>query len=252
MARLPRPDLPGYPQHVIQRGNNRDVIFCADLDYRYYLEKLTDPAAANDCRIHAYVLMTNHVHLLMTPEREGAVSRIMQSLGRRYVRYFNRAYSRTGTLWEGRYRSTVVDTEQYRLTCMRYIDLSPVRAGIVEDAASYPWKSFRANALGGEDFVVSPHAEYKRLGQSGGERAQAYRASLSNKSGGRGSTRSGRRRTRPGCWATIGFARRLRGSCPVAYRRRRGAEIAVVLNTGESDVSIESNPIDLPLICDRV
>ena len=141
MARHPRFVLPGHPQHVIQRGNNRNVIFAEDADYCIYMEKLGEACERFGCRIHAYVLMTNHVHLLITPETEQGISKAMQSLGRQYVQYFNYRYQRTGTLWEGRYKASLLDTTQYLLTCYRYIELNPVRACMVEQPAEYRWSS---------------------------------------------------------------------------------------------------------------
>jgi len=127
MARLPRYVIPGQPQHVIVRVNNRTDIFYADADYQFYLEKLQLAYNKHDCKIHAYVLMTNHVHLLITPQEEDGISKVMQMLGRYYVQYYNYTYKRTGTLWEGRYKATLIDSEAYLLTCMRYIELNPVR-----------------------------------------------------------------------------------------------------------------------------
>ena len=177
MARQPRFILPGYPQHVIQRGNNRQVIFCAENDYRFYLENLSDAADEFDCDIHAYVLMTNHVHLLVTPQQENSVSKMMQSLGRRYVQYFNYTYRRTGTLWEGRYKASLIDTDLYLLTCMRYIELNPVRArDMVDHPAEYPWSSYRHNALGKQDALIEEHALYKQLGVCAKTRYLAYQA----------------------------------------------------------------------------
>lgn len=139
MARLPRFVIPGQPQHVIQRGNNRQIVFKAESDYQFYLEKLHAAAVKHECSIHAYVLMTNHVHLLVTPGTEDGIGKMMQMLGRYYVQYYNYCYRRTGTLWEGRYRATLIDSEQYLLTCMRYIELNPVRArDLVEHPADYP------------------------------------------------------------------------------------------------------------------
>lgn len=176
MPRLPRFVIPGQPQHVIQRGNNRTNIFGAKGDYRYYLEKLLAASEKHLCAIHAYVLMTNHVHLLVTPQSEDGIGKMMQMLGRYYVQYFNYCYKRTGTLWEGRYRATLIDSEQYLLTCMRYIELNPVRAqGMVEHPSEYPWSSYRFNALGDEDALVTPHREYKQLGTDDEERQSAYR-----------------------------------------------------------------------------
>jgi putative transposase len=174
MARLPRFVLPGEPQHVIQRGNNKDNVFVRDDDYLFYLRKLEDACAEHDTRIHAYVLMTNHVHFLMTPLKTDGISKVMQSLGRAYVRYFNDLYGRTGTLWEGRYRATLVDSEAYLLTCYRYIELNPVRAGMVEHPADYPWSSFRYNALGQKDSLITPHDLYLRLGTGEESRRDNY------------------------------------------------------------------------------
>ncbi len=176
MARLPRFVVPGQPQHVIQRGNNRMDIFRADDDHRFYLEKLAAAAVKSDCLIHAYVLMSNHVHLLVTPGAENGIGKMMQGLGRYYVQYFNACYHRTGTLWEGRYRATIIDSEHYLLTCMRYIELNPVRAtNMADHPADYPWSSYHCNALGKEDPIVTSHLEYRRLGASAAERQAAYR-----------------------------------------------------------------------------
>jgi len=175
MARLPRLFLPGQPLHVIQRGNNRDPIFAADSDYRFYLLCLQEAAEAQGLAIHAYVLMTNHVHLLVTPEAETSLSKTMQSIGRRYVQYFNHVYGRTGTLWEGRYKSTLIDSERYLLTCMRYIELNPVRAAMVEHPGDFPWSSYRANAQGAQDVLLTSHAVYRRLGRADEDRRAVYR-----------------------------------------------------------------------------
>jgi putative transposase len=164
MPRQPRPDLADVPQHVVQRGNDRQPCFYATEDYRRYLAGLRESAIRYGCSVHAYVLMTNHVHLLVTPSSAGAVSRMMQWLGRQYVGYINGRYRRTGTLWEGRYKSCLVDTERYLLTCYRYIELNPVRAAMVADPADYAWSSYRTNAQALPDKVVVPHAEYLRLG----------------------------------------------------------------------------------------
>lgn len=175
MARLPRFVLPGQPQHVIQRGNNRQDIFDAEDDYRFYLEKLKEAADKHQCEIHAYVLMTNHVHLLVTPHLETSIGKMMQMLGRYYVQYYNYTYQRTGTLWEGRYKATLIDSEQYLLTCMRYIELNSVRASMVNHPAEYPWSSYHYHALGQADSLVTPHREYQRLGKTEVERQSAYR-----------------------------------------------------------------------------
>ena len=175
MARLPRFVLPGQPQHVIQRGNNRDIIFIADEDYRFYLAKLAEACRKYQCDLHAYVLMTNHVHLLITPHTEKGISKVMQFLGRYYVQYFNHQYQRTGTLWEGRYKATLLDSEQYLLTCSRYIELNPVRANMVRFPEDYPWSSYQVNALGQEDPLLTPHSIYQDLGKNTVERCKNYR-----------------------------------------------------------------------------
>lgn len=175
VARLPRYAAPGMPQHVIQRGNNRSAMFAALSDYRFFLDVLRDACEHHGCRVHAYVLMTNHVHLLMTPEAALGISRVMQTVGRRYVRCFNDAHGRTGTLWEGRHRATLVDTNRYFLTCQRYIELNPVRGGLVADPGSYRWSSYRANALGVDDPLVTPHACYESLAADPIGRQLAYR-----------------------------------------------------------------------------
>lgn len=182
MARLPRFVLPGQPQHVIQRGNNRQECFCAESDYRFYQDKLHAASEKHGCKIHAYVLMTNHVHLLVTPQREDGIGKMMQMLGRYYVQYFNYCYQRTGTLWEGRYKATLIDSEAYLLTCMRYIELNPVRAEhLAEHPADYPWSSYRCNALGQEDRLVVAHREYQQLGKTGQDRQAVYRGLFRSK-----------------------------------------------------------------------
>jgi putative transposase len=176
MARLPRIVIPGQALHIIQRGNNRQPCFFADDDYHHYLDSLKDAATRCGARVHAYALMTNHVHLLLTPESAQAPSLLLQSVGRRYVRYVNHVYRRSGTLWEGRYKSTLIDSDRYLLTCSRYIELNPVRARMVEQPGDYPWSSFRGNAGGMTNPVLTPHPVYLALGTTPERRAQAYRA----------------------------------------------------------------------------
>jgi putative transposase len=174
MPRQPRYELITVPQHVIQRGNNRQPTFFAEEDYHCYLDCLREAAQRHGCEIHAYVLMTNHVHLLVTPRKSLAIAKLMQSVGRHYVRYVNDRYRRSGTLWEGRYKASPVDCERYVLTCYRYIELNPVRVGMVSDPADYRWSSYRRNALGGADGVVTEQAEYTALGGSLAARREAY------------------------------------------------------------------------------
>lgn len=176
MARLSRLYLPGCAQHIIQRGNNREACFYDEADYKSYLSFLKDAAIKYEVAIHAFVLMTNHVHLLATASTEQGISRLMQAQGRKYVQYFNHIYGRTGTLWEGRYKSTLVDSESYLLTVYRYIELNPVRADMVSHASEYPWSSYRYNAMGKEIQLITPHTQYVQLGKTATERQQAYRA----------------------------------------------------------------------------
>lgn len=178
MSRKPRFNLPGYPQHVVQRGNNRQVCFFDESDYRKYLESLAEASEKCKCEVHAYVLMTNHVHLLVTPGTQDGISQMMQSVGRRYVRYVNDVYGRTGTLWEGRYKASLVESDAYLLSCYRYIELNPVRAGMFESPAGYCWSSYGANACGHKDAVVRPHSQYEALGRDAENRQRAYRELL--------------------------------------------------------------------------
>jgi putative transposase len=174
MARLPRLTVPGYPHHVIQRGNNRQAIFAAVGDYEALLALLDENARKFDVALHAYVLMTNHFHLLATPGTTDGLPLLMQAVGRSYVRYFNQKQARTGTLWEGRYRSTLIEADRYLLACMAYIDLNPVRAGMVANAKDYPWSS-HAHYVGQRiDKLVTPHPLYWSLGNTPFAREAAY------------------------------------------------------------------------------
>lgn len=174
MPRLPRFDLAYVPQHVIQRGYEDGACFHTPSDYRSYLVQLLHASRRWECDVHAYVLMRNHVHLLVTPSRVGALACMMQAIGRNYVSYFNGTHRRSGALWDGRFRSCLVDTD-YLLTCQRYIELNPVRAGVVGEPSSYPWSSYGCNALGVPDPVVVPHLEYVELGNYPEQRMRAYR-----------------------------------------------------------------------------
>jgi len=175
MPRKPRMYIAGLPCHIIQRGNNRGACFFSDQDYRFYLSCLADACKRYYVAVHAYVLMTNHVHLLMTPEREGGISRVMQSLGRRYVQYVNLSYRRSGTLWEGRHKATLIQAENYLLTCYRYIELNPVRANMVNQPGDYRWSSYHCNAYGAPDPLVMPHEIYQSLAAAPRERQHCYR-----------------------------------------------------------------------------
>lgn len=176
MPRMKRLDLPGVAQHVIQRGNDRQACFFRELDYIRYMQDLREAALKFGCQIHAYVLMTNHVHLLMTPSVPGAVAKAMQAVGRRYVRYVNASICRTGTLWEGRYKASLVDSERYVLACYRYIELNPVRAGMVASPDEYRWSSFAANTGKAPDPLVTPHSVYRQIARDSEQRYKSYRA----------------------------------------------------------------------------
>ena len=175
MPRLNRLCPVGIPQHIIQRGNNRQVCFTTEEDLAVYANWLHDYATKFEVDIHAWVFMTNHVHLLVTPKKENATSKMMQSLGRYYVRYYNKTYRRSGTLWEGRFKSCLVESADYLLKCYQYIELNPVRAGIVDDPSEYHWSSYQCNGLGVESKLMKPHDVYQKLGRSKESRLKAYR-----------------------------------------------------------------------------
>jgi putative transposase len=167
--------MAGIPCHVIQRGNNRDACYYVEQDYVFYLDCLRDACRRYHFVTHAYVLMTNYVHLLMTPVNAEGISRVMQSVGRRYVQYINYEYCRSGNLWEGRHKASLVDAENYLLTCMRYIELNPVRANMVSNPADYRWSSYRANAHGECSSTLSPNPIYDALGTDTNQRQHYYR-----------------------------------------------------------------------------
>jgi putative transposase len=176
MARRPRIYIPGLSLHVVQRGNNKGDVFRATSDYRFFLKLLHHESARCDVAIHAYALMTNHFHLMATPAKDSGLSTMMQSIGRAYVPVFNLKHQRTGGLWEGRFRSFVIETESYWLKCMRYVELNPVRAGMTSRPDDYKWSSARAHVVGHEDDVLTPHDLYIRLGKTATERQRAWRA----------------------------------------------------------------------------
>jgi len=174
MARLPRLTLPGYPHHVIQRGNNRQPIFTSSADYQTLLDLLDENAKKFGVAIHAYVLMSNHFHLLVTPQTVEGLPQMMQAVGRRYVRYFNDRQKRSGTLWEGRYKSTLIQSERYLLACMSYIDLNPVRAGLVAQVRDYPWSSYGHYTGQRIDKLITPPPLFWELGNTPFAREAAY------------------------------------------------------------------------------
>jgi putative transposase len=174
MPRRARLAIAGIPWHIIQRGNNRSACFYADGDYLRYLDTLREMSQKYGCAVHAYVLMTNHVHLLLTPGKIDSAALLMKHLGQRYVQYINRVYRRSGTLWEGRFRSCLTQSEDYVLSCYRYIELNPVRAMMVRHPGEYRWSSYRQNAKGITDELLIPHAEYLRLGHHDDTRRAAY------------------------------------------------------------------------------
>lgn len=175
MPRIARLAVPGVPLHVVQRGNNRQACFFNATDYQFYLKTVFACAARYDVAIHAYVLMTNHVHLLLTPTEKYGVSRMIQLLGAKYVRNINLIHQRTGSLWEGRYKSSLVDSDQYCLACYRYIELNPVRAAMCDAPEDYRWSSYRVNALGHFNPGIQPHAKWKALASTDINRQAKYR-----------------------------------------------------------------------------
>ena len=176
MRRRPRTQLDGIPLHIVQRGHNREPCFFNEQDTQRYLHWLGEALVETRCSLHAYVLMTNHVHLLLTPKKAENVPKLIMSLGRRYVQYINRTHARTGTLWDSRYKSSLIHANTYLLTCQRYIELNPVRAAMVDDPAHYRWSSYRANALGQTDSLLTPHSLYLAIGQTDKARQADYRA----------------------------------------------------------------------------
>jgi putative transposase len=178
LPRRARLKFAGVPLHIVHRGNNRNACFFKDADYRFYLKHLEELASRFACSVHAYVLMTNHVHLLVTPSENDGASQMMKRLAQRYVQYVNRVYERSGTLWEGRFKSSLVQTHGYFLKCQRYIELNPVRAGMVARPGDYPWCSYRTNGDMRASTLIVPHECYVALGETPGERAAAYQRLL--------------------------------------------------------------------------
>lgn len=176
MPRRPRVHIDGIPLHIVQRGHNRQPCFFAEEDYHTYLHWLGVALKKEQCTLHAYALMTNHVHLLLTPKDAKAVPKLIIALGRRYVQYINTTYRRTGTLWDSRYKSSLIQAETYLLACQSYIELNPVRAAMVDDPAHYRWTSYRTNALAQASPLITPHTLYSALGKTDEERQSAYRA----------------------------------------------------------------------------
>jgi len=176
MSRKPRIFVAGMTQHVIQRGNNRTDLFRAPLDYAVFLCAMREASRRFGLSVHAYALMTNHVHLMVTPATCTSLPHTMQAIGRRYVPYFNERYGRTGGLFDGRYRSLAIDDESYWFTCMRYIELNPVRARLVNKPEVYEWSSYRYHAMGDANTLITEHATYHRLGESPEDRRRSWRA----------------------------------------------------------------------------
>ena len=176
MPRKPRFFLPDIPVHIVQRGHSREPVFFENDDYSAYLHWVEEAAERHECEIHAYVLMTNHAHLLVTPRDKKSVSLLMQHIGRRYTPYVNHTYGTSGSIWEGRFKSSLIQDEKYLLTCMRYIELNPVRANMVTNPAQYRWCSYRCNAQAKDNNLITPHPLYQQLGRTTLERCEAYKA----------------------------------------------------------------------------
>ncbi len=176
MPRKPRFYLPGIPVHIVQRGHSREPVFFETADYQAYLNWFEEASHRYGCDIHAYVLMTNHIHILATPKEKESVSRMMQYIGRRYVPYINHTYGSSGSIWEGRYKASLIQDEEYLLSCMRYIELNPVRAAMVKSPGAYRWSSYGVNALGKENKIIKAHSLYKTLGRNAAQRREAYKS----------------------------------------------------------------------------
>mgnify|MGYP003571099500 FL=1 len=176
MPRKPRFFLPGVPVHIVQRGHSREPVFFEDNDYLAYLRWLKEGASRYNIDIHAYVLMTNHIHILATPHDKDGITRMMQYIGRFYVSYINHTYGTSGSIWEGRYKSSLIHDEEYLLTCMRYIELNPVRANMVRSPGHYRWSSYRSNGQGREDELLTPHTMYVSLGKTNAARTESYKS----------------------------------------------------------------------------
>jgi putative transposase len=226
MARLPRFVLPGYPQHVIQRGNNRQRILFDEEDYWFLWDKLKAAAEKFSCDLHAYVLMPNHFHILVTPGVDNGIGKLMQYVGRYYVQYFNRRYDRTGTLWEGRYRATLLDPAEFLLPCSRYIEENPVRMGFVDSPAEYAWSSYACNATGEADELITHPVQYLRWGAPvppARAPTPVYSPSPWTRPS---SSASATPPTRPGSWGMPPSARRWSSSSTAAPRREPAGAIA--------------------------
>ena len=179
MARPKRLCVPGTPMHITHRGNNRSRIFLAEHDYRHYLETLSELEPDGGCEIHAFALMPNHIHILLTPQEKNAASKLMQRLEQRHAQFFNKFNRRTGALYEGRFKSSLVEDTDYLFNCYRYIELNPVRAGMVHHPSEYAWSSYMSNAEGVPNFLLKPHSQFTRLGKEDDSRRAAYRALFS-------------------------------------------------------------------------
>jgi putative transposase len=176
MPRKPRFYLPGVPAHIVQRGHSREPVFFENDDYAAYVEWLGEAALRYGCAIHAFVLMTNHIHILATPDNKNSISQMMQYVGRHYVPYINYTYGTSGSIWEGRYKAGLIHDEEYQLTCMRYIELNPVRAEMVKSPGAWRWSSYRANPRGEPNEMIQQHPLYLRLGRTAKQRQEAYQA----------------------------------------------------------------------------
>ncbi len=175
MPRRARTYISGLPYHIVQRGNNREACFIEPENYSFYLDLWKQMSQRYGVQVHAYCLMTNHIHFLATPQNPKALSNVLKVVGSRYAYYFNRKYHRTGTLWEGRHKDSLVQQERYLLVCYRYIEFNPVRAGMVDRPEEYRWSSYGANGWGDSGWVT-PHSEYLALGKERDDRLQAYRS----------------------------------------------------------------------------
>ena len=164
MARQPRFKIAGVTQFITQRGNNKQAVFFSEQDYQYYLSILDEATIQEECQVHAFVLMANHIHILVTPNTSNGISQLMKTIGQRYVSYINKVEKRSGTLWDGRYKASLVESGHYLIACMRYIETEPVRLAMVKIPKNYRFSSYKANAQGEKVGVkITPHQSYNTL-----------------------------------------------------------------------------------------
>lgn len=180
MPRGPRTVMPEFPHHVIHRGNNRQAIFHRNTDYRFFMNTISEAKKEFNCLLYGYCLMSNHIHMIIQPSHKDSLSKMIKMIAGRYTRYINKVYNRTGTIWEGRFKSSPIQKESYLQACIRYIEMNPLRAKIVADLKEYPWSSYNKRAYGKSDPILDIDPYYLELGKTNAERINAYRTWFNN------------------------------------------------------------------------